>query len=136
MSRRLLPLFPLPLVVFPRTRLPLHIFEERYKQMVGEAIRNATEFGVVLAKEEGIVNAGCTVMVEKVLHQYPDGRMDILTIGQRRFEIQRLNEERDFLQGEVTYFDDESTEVPSAELRDRTVSNYHELNELASVRSH
>ena len=87
MPKRLIPLFPLQLVVFPRTHLPLHIFEERYKEMVGDAIRDGSEFGIVLAKEEGVLNAGCTVMVEKVLEMYPDGRMDILTCGQRRFEI-------------------------------------------------
>ncbi|HEY1493608.1 MAG TPA: LON peptidase substrate-binding domain-containing protein, partial [Candidatus Solibacter sp.] len=107
MSTRLIPLFPLQLVVFPRTQLPLHIFEERYKEMVGNAIRDSTEFGVVLAKEEGIVNAGCTVLVDKVLEMYPDGRMDIMTRGQQRFEIVRLIEEKDYLQAEVTYFDDE-----------------------------
>ena len=136
MAGRLLPLFPLPLVVFPRTRLPLHIFEERYKEMVGSALRDESEFGVVLAKDEGIVNTGCTVKVEKVLHQYPDGRMDILTVGQRRFEIHRLNEERDYLQGEVTYFDDEDSDAAPPELRDLAVTNYHALNELATARSH
>jgi Lon protease-like protein len=64
MPSRLIPLFPLQVVVFPRTPLPLHIFEERYKEMIGEAIRDESEFGVVLAKNEGIVNAGCTVVVE------------------------------------------------------------------------
>ena len=136
MAARLLPLFPLPLVVFPRTRLPLHIFEERYKDMIGAAIEEQSEFGIVLARDEGIVNSGCTVTVEKVLHRYPDGRLDILTVGQRRFEIQRLTEERDFLQGEVSYFDDEDTEVAPDELRDLAVTNYHSLNELANVRSH
>jgi len=82
MSKRLIPLFPLQLVVFPRTRLPLHIFEERYKEMVGEAIRDESEFGIVLAKDGGILNAGCTVKVAKVLEMYADGRMDILTLGQ------------------------------------------------------
>ena len=72
MPSRLIPLFPLQVVVFPRTQLPLHIFEERYKEMVGAAIRDNSEFGVVLAKDNGIVNAGCTVMVEKVLENYPD----------------------------------------------------------------
>src|SRR5205085_2289409 len=107
MSRRLLPLFPLQLVVFPRTRLPLHIFEERYKEMVGEAIRDESEFGIVLATKDGIVNAGCTVKVEKVMEMYPDGRMDVMTRGERRFEIEGLNEEKDYLRAQVTYFDDE-----------------------------
>src|SRR3954468_8315482 len=98
MSSRLLPLFPLNVVVFPRTRLPLHIFEDRYKEMVGNALRDESEFGIVLAKDDGIVNAGCTVSIEKVLEMYPDGRMDILTAGKRRFEIATLNEERAYLQ--------------------------------------
>jgi Lon protease-like protein len=136
MAARLLPLFPLPLVVFPRTRLPLHIFEERYREMVGKAIAEESEFGIVLARDEGIVNSGCTVKVEKILHRYSDGRMDILTMGQRRFEILRLNQERDVLQGEVTYFDDEDSETAPAELRDIAVSRYHELNELATARTH
>src|SRR3954463_3674767 len=101
MPKRLIPLFPLQLVVFPRTNLPLHIFEERYKEMVGEAVRNQSEFGVVLAKDQGIVNAGCTVVVDEVLKTHPDGRMDILTRGVRRFEIVTLNQEKAYLRGEV-----------------------------------
>ena len=104
MPSRLLPLFPLQVVVFPRTPLPLHIFEDRYKEMVGEAIRDSSEFGVVLAKDEGIVNAGCSVTVEKVLHMYPDGRMDILTRGKRRFEILSLNEEKELPAGRGVVF--------------------------------
>src|SRR4030095_8606134 len=101
MSSQLLPLFPLQLVVFPRTQMPLHIFEERYKEMIGDAMRDNTEFGIVLAKEDGIVNAGCTVVVERVLKQYPDGRLDIMTAGRRRFEVVTLNEEKEYLRGEV-----------------------------------
>jgi len=107
MQANLLPLFPLQVVVFPRTQLPLHIFEERYKEMVGEAIRDHSEFGIVLVKEEGILNAGCTVVVDKVLKSHPDGRMDILTRGIRRFEIVMLNQEKPYLRGEVAYFDDD-----------------------------
>ena len=107
MPSRLLPLFPLQVVVFPRTQLPLHIFEERYKVMIGEAIAKNTEFGIVLAKDDGIVNAGCTVVVDKVLKTYPDGRMDIVARGRRRFEIVMLNQEKDYLQGEVEFFDDD-----------------------------
>jgi len=119
MSKRLIPLFPLQLVVFPRTRLPLHIFEERYKEMVGEAIRDESEFGIVLARDGGILNAGCTVKVSKVLEMYADGRMDILTLGQRRFEILSLNEEKDYLQGEQvpTLLSDLITELESNGVR-------------------
>jgi Lon protease-like protein len=136
MPKRLIPLFPLQLVVFPRTHLPLHIFEERYKEMVGDAIRDNSEFGVVLAKENGILNAGCTVIVEKVLEMYPDGRMDILTCGQRRFEIVSLNEERDYLQAEVEFFDDDDLAPVPAELRELALTNYRALSRLGSARGH
>jgi Lon protease-like protein len=134
MSSRLIPLFPLQVVVFPRTRLPLHIFEERYKEMVANAIRDESEFGVVLAKDDGIVNAGCTVKVEKVVEMYSDGCMDILTLGQRRFEIVSLNEEKSYLQGEVSYFDDEDFSPPPLELRNEAVSHYHALSALRTGR--
>ncbi|HEY1339762.1 MAG TPA: LON peptidase substrate-binding domain-containing protein [Bryobacteraceae bacterium] len=133
MPSRLIPLFPLQVVVFPRTPLPLHIFEERYKEMVGEAIRDNSEFGVVLAKEDGIVNAGCSVGVEKVLQMYPDGRMDVLTRGKRRFEIQSLNEEKTYLQAEVTFFDDEDFAPTPEDVRDEALTHYRELSELGSA---
>ncbi|MCU1239090.1 MAG: peptidase lon domain protein [Candidatus Solibacter sp.] len=136
MSKRFIPLFPLQLVVFPRTRVPLHIFEERYKEMVGIAIRDNSEFGIVLAKEEGIVNAGCTVLVDKVLEMYPDGRMDIMTRGERRFEIVRLSEEKDYLQAEVEYFDDDDLAPVPDELRLKAVSNFRVLKGLDAAHGH
>jgi Lon protease-like protein len=131
MSSRLIPLFPLNVVVFPRTRLPLHIFEERYKEMVGNAIRDDSEFGIVLAKQDGIVNAGCTVAVDKVLEMYPDGRMDIMTVGRRRFEVVSLNEEASYLQGEVNFFDDDDFTSPPPEVRQEALERYQSLDALA-----
>jgi Lon protease-like protein len=136
MSSRLIPLFPLNVVVFPRTRLPLHIFEDRYKEMVGDALRDESEFGIVLAKEDGIVNAGCTVAVDKVLEMYPDGRLDILTSGKRRFEIAGLNEDKPFLQGEVTFFDDEDFTPASDEVRAEALAQYQALSALPNTREH
>src|SRR5439155_16695042 len=82
-----LPLFPLHVVLLPEAELPLHIFEDRYKEMIAEVLRDKIEFGVVLANERGIVNTGCTAVIERVLREYPDGRLDILALGRRRFEI-------------------------------------------------
>jgi Lon protease-like protein len=127
MPSRLIPLFPLHVVVLPRTRLPLHIFEERYKLMVGEAIRGDSEFGVVLARNDGIVNTGCTVKVQKVLEMYPDGRMDVMTRGERRFEIANLNEEADYLQGEVEFFDDDDFVPVEPELRENALLQFREF---------
>jgi Lon protease-like protein len=130
MSTRLLPLFPLHVVVFPRTHLPLHIFEERYKEMVGNALRENSEFGIVLAKDNGIVNAGCTVIVEKVLKNYPDGKMDILTCGRRRFEVVMLDEEKDYLRGEVQFFDDDDADAPTPlEAQHAALTEYKKLLE-------
>ena len=130
MQAKLLPLFPLQVVVFPRTQLPLHVFEERSKEMVGEAIRDKSEFGVVLAREEGIVNAGCTVVVDRILKSHPDGRMDIMTRGIRRFEIVMLNQEKAYLRGEVAYFDDDEPEPAPAEVRDEALRLHRSWMEL------
>jgi len=132
----LLPIFPLQLVVFPRVQFPLHIFEERYKEMVGEAIANHSEFGIVLVKDAGIVSAGCTVAVEKVLTRYPDGRMDIVTRGARRFEILAIDQEKAYLRGEVEFFNDDDEEPVSRELKDDALSGYRELVESGESRGY
>jgi ATP-dependent Lon protease len=127
-----LPLFPLQVVLLPDAELPLHIFEDRYKEMIAEVRRDKIEFGVVLANEKGIVNTGCTAVIERVLHEYPDGRLDILTVGRRRFEIERINDERAFLRGEVDYFDDEDETAPEDEFRARAIRGYNELRALTA----
>ena len=107
MSDDLLPLFPLRVVALPYCSIPLHIFEERYKAMVGLALRNQSEFGIVLAKAQGIVNVGCTVSVETVVERYDDGRLDIICVGKRRFEIVLVDQEEDLLRARVQFFEDE-----------------------------
>jgi Lon protease-like protein len=132
MQQGLLPLFPLQVVLLPGGELPLHIFEERYKELIGDVMRERTEFGVVLANEKGIVNTGCTATIDKVLRQYPDGRMDILTRGRRRFEIMLLNDERPYLRGSVEFFDDEEARPAPADLQRRAIETYNELQSLSS----
>ncbi|MBI4877423.1 MAG: LON peptidase substrate-binding domain-containing protein [Acidobacteria bacterium] len=107
MQADLLPLFPLDLVLLPHNRLPLRIFEPRYQEMIGEAIRNDSEFGVVLATENGVSHLGCSARVVEVTQRHPDGRFDILAIGVRRFEIVLLNQEKDYLRASVQFFDDD-----------------------------
>jgi Lon protease-like protein len=132
MPEALLPLFPLGVVLFPRTVLPLHIFEDRYKEMIGEAIEKSQEFGVVQAGEKGIVNMGCTATVEKVVKRYPDGKLDILTLGRRRFEIHELNDDKQYLRGEITFFDDDQEEAePTRELRLQALAEYKLLRDVS-----
>ncbi len=132
MQPGLLPLFPLEVVLLPGAPLPLHIFEDRYKEMMTEVIRDRLEFGVVLASEKGIVNTGCTAVIDKVLRQYPDGRMDILAHGLRRFEIVLLNDERSFLRGAVEFFDDDEAEPPPPDIQKRAIDGYNQLQALSS----
>ncbi len=130
MGQQLLPLFPLSFVLLPATPLPLHIFEERYKEMMNDILVAEGEFGVVLAKEEGIVNIGCSARIDRVVNRYNDGRLDLLAIGQRRFEISALDREKSYLRAEVDYFnDDDASDVP-AELSRKAGAAYRRLLQL------
>lgn len=114
MQDLLLPLFPLEVVLFPGQRLPLHIFEDRYKKMIGECLAGeaSKEFGVVLSKDNAIVNVGCTAEITGVTRQYPDGRMDITTLGRRRFEVLFVDESREYLRAAAQFFQDEDVKEP------------------------
>lgn len=107
----LLPLFPLEIVVFPGAPLPLHIFEPRYKEMVGECLAQDRPFGMVQAKENALSAIGCSARIVTVIKKYEDGRLDIAAEGTQRFEIIKVNQERSFLQAEVAFFDDEPSIV-------------------------
>jgi Lon protease-like protein len=127
MDSQLLPIFPLPLVLLPGMPLPLHVFEDRYKEMMADILPENREFGIVFAKEEGIVNIGCTATVQKVVRRYEDGRLDLLASGQRRFEIDSLNEDRTYLQAEVEYFDDEEEESVPRALKEKALLAFGQL---------
>ena len=102
-----LPLFPLNVVLFPKMLLPLHIFEERYKLMVGRCLNEALPFGVTLANDDNVFNIGCTAENVQVVKRYPDGRMDILTEGRRRFQLKEHFQDKAYLEGRVEYFEDD-----------------------------
>jgi ATP-dependent Lon protease len=108
----LLPLFPLPLVLFPGAPLPLHIFEERYRLMVGEAARDHSEFGVLLIDDGKLSTAGCTATVDSVVKRYQDGRFDVTTTGRRRYRTLSLNQTKPYLQASVEFFDDQEASAP------------------------
>jgi len=128
----LLPLFPLDAVLFPGTPIPLHVFEPRYKEMIGECLAQKSSFGIVRAKEESIAEIGCTAEVLEVTKRYDDGRLEIICEGQRRFEVVELNEERSFLQAQVMYFDDEPEPAPPEQVA-RAVQLYRDLLTVVDV---
>lgn len=137
MENLLLPLFPLELVLFPEEPLPLHIFEERYKQMVGECLKakaessGQQEFGVVLAQGEGMHTVGCGARIVNLTRKYDDGRMDIFTVGTRRFEILFVHEgddERLYTRGAVEFFDDEQgADLPSEPDAQRAIELFRQI---------
>ncbi|MGA7754965.1 MAG: LON peptidase substrate-binding domain-containing protein [Candidatus Sulfotelmatobacter sp.] len=128
----LLPLFPLEVVLLPGTPLPLHIFEPRYKEMIGECLANDAPFGVVRALEEGIAEVGCTAEIITVTKEYPDGRMDLIAEGRKRFEVLELNHERSFLQAEVLLVPDEPMTAIQEE-RVRAIQLHLEILSLAGA---
>jgi len=128
----LIPLFPLDVVLFPGTPLPLHIFEPRYKEMIGECLSLHRKFGVVRAVEQGLAELGCTAEIVTVVKEYPDGRLDIVTEGRTRFEVLRLNQERSFLQAEVLMIDDEPGDPPKQDCS-RAVELHSEVLAIAGT---
>jgi Lon protease-like protein len=122
----LIPLFPLEVVLYPGQPLPLHIFEERYKEMIGECLESKSEFGVVLAKENSIGSVGCTADITSVTKRYDDGRLDIETTGRRRFEVLFVNDEKSYLRAAAQFFLDEESPV-AADLRTQVMELHQEV---------
>jgi Lon protease-like protein len=126
----LIPLFPLDVVLFPGTPLPLHIFEPRYREMIAECLSQHRVFGVVRVLDQALAEVGCTAEILTVTKEYPDGRLDILTEGRQRFELLGVNQERSFLQAEVSMIDDEPG-MPPKEQTLRAVQLHAELLAIA-----
>jgi Lon protease-like protein len=81
------PLFPLGIVALPSEPIPLHIFEQRYKTMIGECLADEREFGIVWLSDEGLREIGCACAIERVLERMDDGRMNILAKGTRPLRV-------------------------------------------------
>lgn len=99
---RELPIFELPLAILPTERLPLHIFEERYKRMIAHCLRSSTPFGIVLRTDSGVRTTGCAASVTEVLDEFEDGRLNILVAGEWRFRVGDRFEGDEFPLAEVT----------------------------------
>jgi len=128
----LLPIFPLELVLLPGVPLPLHIFEPRYKEMIAECLELKKPFGIVRAAAEGVADIGCTAEILQVTKKYDDGRMDILTRGVDRFEVLEVNEDRPFLQAEITLIEDEPSR-PTRQMVEQAVRLHAEIAKLAGT---
>jgi Lon protease-like protein len=104
-------LFPLAVVLLPTEQAPLHIFEPRYVELIGECIDEEKEFGIILANGEGeLREVGTRAAVIEVLERLPDGSMNIAVEGGERFSLGELTDGRAFQTGEVEPFEDEDDE--------------------------
>ena len=124
-----LPLFPLRSVLCPGVALPLHIFEDRYRLMIGRCLERGEPFGVVLVREGPevgplngrIADVGTTAIIRRA-GRYPDGRLDILTVGERRFRLESLDTRSEpYLVGRVTLLDEPSGPDPVVQEQARRV---------------
>lgn len=124
-----LPLFPLGLVLFPGETVPLHIFEDRYRELVRHCLETDTPFGIVLAADDEIANVGCAARIERVLQRYEDGRMDLLAVGEDRFEIEEVVQDRAYLTARINPYEPIEP-LALGEERERVITLHMKLLEL------
>lgn len=104
-------LFPLGIVLLPGERVPLHIFEQRYRDLIGECLETGGELGLVLSDESGLREIGCRAAVTEVLRRFSDGRLNIMVEGRERFRVLRLTSGRTFLTAQVEPVADQEDEA-------------------------
>jgi len=118
------PLFPLGIVLIPHELVPLHIFEERYKLMIGECIERESEFGIVWLSDSGLKDVGCSARISRVLERFDDGRMNVLVEGTDPFRLLRRIDDLPYPAGDVELLvDDEAENADAAEAVRRSYSN-------------
>jgi Lon protease-like protein len=119
-------LFPLPVVLLPGEQAPLHIFEPRYKELIGECLEEGGDFGLVFADEGGMREVGTRASVIEVLERFPDGRLNIVIEGGERFRLVELTEGRSFATAEVDEIADEGDKPTEAE-EERCLAAYRRV---------
>jgi len=120
----MLPLFPLGAVLYPGMLLPLHIFEDRYRQLVRDLLDGPEprQFGVIAIRKgretgiegvQSLYEVGCTATLRRA-EQHPDGRYDIVTVGTQRFRLLALDETLPYLQGEIELLTEDEVDEAAA----------------------
>jgi Lon protease-like protein len=124
-------LFPLGIVLLPTERIPLHIFEPRYKELIGECLEDDSDFGLVYADEDGVREIGTRAHVTEVIERLDDGRLNVLVEGGERFRVQRITRGRSFMTAEVEPLEDEDDRPGKAAAR--AVGSFRALAALAGA---
>jgi Lon protease-like protein len=125
-------LFPLNLVLLPGEQAPLHIFEPRYRELIGECLDTGEEFGLVLEDESGMRDVGTRCGVVEVIDRFPDGRLNVVVQAHDRFRLLELTEGRAFTTAEVAEIADE-TDVPSEEELEACIAAYERVVKAAEA---
>jgi Lon protease-like protein len=125
-------LFPLGIVLLPTEQIPLHIFEDRYQELIGECLDLELEFGLIYADDEGLREVGTRAAVTEVLDRFDDGRLNIVVEGGERFRLLELTDGRSFQTGLVEPVEDEED---AADPKDsaHAVELFHRLVELTGA---
>jgi Lon protease-like protein len=125
-------LFPLGLVLLPTERVPLHIFELRYQELIGECLDEDREFGLVYADDDGLRETGTRAGVTDVLERFEDGRLNVVVEGRERFRIVEQTEGRSFLTAEIEPVSDDDVVSERAE-REHALGLYRALGHAAEA---
>ena len=124
-------LFPLGLVLLPTEQVPLHIFEPRYRELIGESLEHGRPFGIVYADDDGLRQIGTLATVTEVVERFEDGRLNVLVEGGSRFRLIELTEGRSFATGRVEPVDDQHDPAEPADI-ERALALFDRLAELTS----
>ncbi|MBA3347105.1 MAG: LON peptidase substrate-binding domain-containing protein [Actinobacteria bacterium] len=125
-------LFPLGLVLLPTEQIPLHIFEDRYQELIGECLADDRDFGLIYADEDGLRDLGTRAAVTEVLERFEDGRLNIVVEGRERFRLVELTEGRSFQTGVVEPVVDEPDPADPAD-EERALELFRRLVELTGA---
>ena len=119
------PLFPLGLVLLPQELVPLHIFEERYRLMIGECMERDHEFGIIWLADDGLKDIGCSARVSQVIEHFEDGRLNIMVEGTTPIRLMRRIEDLPYPAGDIELLEDEDDADPPS--LDAARARYSEL---------
>ena len=126
-------LFPLALVLAPAERVPLHIFEPRYKELIGECIADADQFGLLLEDDAGRRDIGTLAGVREVVHVFDDGRMNILVEGGDRFRVTEWTDGRAYPTAHIERLEDDDTSSPDPRAAEDALTLFRQLAEVADA---
>ncbi len=136
----IIPIFPLDLIVLPGEPVPLHIFEPRYKQLLTDCAptigsKHYQPFGMVYSKSTKLNEIGCTVVVDEILHKYPQGELDIMSFGSKRFRLLESYRDKVYLTGLIEWVEDQEESV-SVQQRQQVLDLYEKFLTLVDVEDH